>query len=238
MLPRKHLLEGDRLSTVSVADLSRGLVMDMDDPGIRPVADPPSISHHLLRPGDILETGEGLVVGVPLPKRPTNRCIGVIGERAVLAGHGDIREPASEYLLLGEVRLGDATLLSVDDRHLVVVEAAHEAGQPLLVLWVAMGGDENEDVTRRRGAPEIERSPKAEILLPDVLQDDVLTGDDVESAVIRARVHDDGLVVGECLPLELGEQLADVLRLVVTADDDRRLWDRLHSRRGRSSNGL
>ena len=95
-----NVLEGDSFALVAVEDRSRRFVMHMDDLGFRRIVDLVTNVHHARSPLQILQAGQGLIIGVLKRQTAPHRGIGVIAKRALLVLLGIIRIPAGENLPL------------------------------------------------------------------------------------------------------------------------------------------
>src|SRR4029079_16639836 len=93
----------DRLAPVAVLHLLPGLVMNVDDLGIGDVGKPAAAGLDGLGPGEVLEAGQALVVGLLLPDRAANGAVGVVAEVGRLRTDRAARKPAREDLALGEL---------------------------------------------------------------------------------------------------------------------------------------
>ena len=88
----------------------------------------------------------------------------------ILVGVGLVGEPTPHDLHLGEGgEVLVAGLAAVHERHIVVgLERGDHPLEPQLVDRVDVGRDENEYITRRLGAPDVEGPAEAEVLRGDV----------------------------------------------------------------------
>src|SRR4030042_4520857 len=77
---REHELKRHGFSAITVVYPSRCLFMDVDYLSFGDIGDSVTLSHDVMRPIQVFQTGEGLIVTVSFPKRTTDGGIGIITE--------------------------------------------------------------------------------------------------------------------------------------------------------------
>ena len=82
-----------RLAPVAVPDLLPRLVVHVDDLRFSHIRDPAAVCLRRLRPSEVLEPRQGLVVWHRLPSRSTYRAVGVVAEMGCLRTHRLGRKP-------------------------------------------------------------------------------------------------------------------------------------------------